>query len=95
MLWNGLAAAPIDLNPTDLGFQSSEAIGTNGTQQVGYGNIGLPGGNVGPTHALLWSGSADSAVDLNPTNILGITDSAAVATDGHPASWQRDRARDR
>ena len=82
MLWNGLDAAPIDLHPTDLGFDSSGAYGTNGTQQVGSGGFHISDYPYGRSHALLWSGSADSAVDLHPTNIPGMTDSSAAATDG-------------
>jgi len=54
----------------------SYGLGTSGAQQVGY-----TGGNVGP-HAVLWSGTAASAVDLNPTNISGITFSIATSTNG-------------
>src|SRR5262249_31703333 len=63
------------------GIQASAALGTNGTQQVGYGDVLI--GVFQHSHALLWTGSADSAVDLNPTNIPGMTDSSASATDGH------------
>jgi len=47
------------LNPS--GFTSSNAFGVSGGQQVGWGS--------GPegTHALLWSGTAESYVDLHPT----------------------------
>ena len=40
-------------------------------------------GESGIYHALLWSGSAGSAVDLNPTNLTGITSSVANGTDGN------------
>lgn len=33
-------------------------------------------------HAMLWNGTAGSAVDLNPTDVSGITTSYAYATDG-------------
>jgi hypothetical protein len=82
LLWNALDTAPIDLNPTDLGFDSSGANGANGTQQVGSGSFHISDYPYGRSHALLWSGSADSAVDLHPTSIAGMTDSSAVATDG-------------
>ena len=62
------------LNPA--GFPISEAIATNGSQQVGYGeHSSIDGGD----HALLWNGSAASAVDLNPPG-FGYT--YAFATDG-------------
>lgn len=69
---------PIDLSPTNLsGFTSSVAWGIGGNQQVGSGTIGAN------THALLWTGTADSAVDLHPTNLPGgFTDSEAYRTNG-------------
>ena len=51
----------IDLNPS--GFLNSHALGVSGGQQVGDG-FGLA---TGGTHALLWSGSAASVIDLNPS----------------------------
>ncbi len=64
----------LDLNPG--GFTESYAYGVGGTQQVGYAS--------GPAtsfvaHAILWKGSAASAVDLNPT---GFNQSFAAATNG-------------
>ncbi len=61
----------IDLNPS--GFIDSAALGISGSQQVGSG---LTGGN---SHALLWSGTAASAVDLNPS---GFTESGAGGISG-------------
>jgi hypothetical protein len=60
------------LNPS--GFTSSYAYGISGTQQVGNG-----WGPVIGTHALLWSGSADSFIDLHPS---GFYDSYAFGTNG-------------
>lgn len=65
-LWSGTAESAVDLNPTNLkGITHSYAYGVYGSQQVGYGYSGfpLPGPDV-PLHALLWNGTADSAVDL-------------------------------
>jgi autotransporter-associated beta strand protein len=77
MLWTGTAASAVDLNPTNLGMDTSEALGTNGIQQVGFGlNVGSPGTT---SHALLWTGTAASAVDLNPS---GFTESSADGTNG-------------
>ena len=45
-----------DLHPT--GFTSSRAYATNGKNQIGHGTTG------GYDHALLWSGTAESVVDL-------------------------------
>ena len=73
MLWTASSGTGVDLNPQ--GFSSSAAIGTDGSQQVGYGTIATTTKN----HALLWYGNALSAVDLNPA---GFTLSFAYGTDG-------------
>jgi hypothetical protein len=79
MLWSGTAASAVDLNPTNfIGNNASFALGTSGTQQVGY-IFGT--GTAGDAHALLWSGTAASVVDLNPAS-LGITSSIAWGTNG-------------
>jgi hypothetical protein len=71
LLWAG-SGNPIDLTPTNLsGFTTSIAYGTDGTQQVGYGSGPATGGPI--QHALLWTGTAGTAVDLNPTNLTQIT----------------------
>jgi hypothetical protein len=71
VLWNSSSSNYIDLNPS--GFDYSEAHGTNGTQQVGYGETsGVP-------HALLWNGSAGDYADLHPS---GYTESYATGTNG-------------
>ena len=68
-LWNGSASTYISLHPA--GFLYSFATGLSGTRQVGCGDqlIVTHGGGItstqaGPYHALLWSGSAASVVDL-------------------------------
>jgi hypothetical protein len=77
VLWTGTGASAIDLNPTNLtGFTNSEAVGTNGSQQVGDGEG--PGTN-NNQHALMWNGSASTAVDLNPALF---SNSMADGTDG-------------
>lgn len=58
-LWNGTPDSVVELAPAGIFF--SKAIGTNGSEQVGSG-YGPSTGN--STHALLWSGSAASMVDL-------------------------------
>ncbi len=63
-----------DLNPS--GFKSSRANGNSGSQQVGYGYSSVSGYY---EHALLWSGTASSAVDLNPS---GFTSSQANGNSG-------------
>ncbi len=61
----------VDLHPS--GYIQSYAYFNFGTQQVGQGVIG------GNTDAMLWSGTAASAVDLNPS---GFTTSLAQGTNG-------------
>lgn len=51
----------MDIHPAS--FFSSYAWGTNGTQQVGWGLVSVGDSNY-IRHALLWNGTADSAVDL-------------------------------
>ena len=69
LLWTSANSAPIDLNPT--GYSSSIALGTDGSNQAGYVDIGSE------SHAALWTGSAESFVDLNPA---GFDRSSATAT---------------
>lgn len=59
-LWNQTATSWTDLGP--LGFDSSEARGTDGVHQIGTARD-----TVLHSHALLWSGRSDSFVDLTPT----------------------------
>ena len=59
--WNGTPASAVDLQP--LGFQTSMAVGSTGTQQIGDAwtyRDSYP-------HAIVWSGTAASAVDLTPS----------------------------
>jgi hypothetical protein len=51
----------IELHPS--GFDTSEASGISGGQEVGYAEVAFP---MGPNHAMLWRGSASTAVDLTP-----------------------------
>jgi hypothetical protein len=63
-LWFGTAASAVNLNPTLLpGVDSSIAVGTNGLQQVGYGYDASA--SVHDDQALVWSGTADSVIDLH------------------------------
>jgi hypothetical protein len=84
ILWS-LGGTVINLNPTNLtGFSQSVAQGIGGNQEVGYGGGSATGLNSinDNYHALLWHNTANSAVDLNPTNLTGFTISRAFATDG-------------
>jgi hypothetical protein len=67
LLWDGTDV--VDLNPS--GYYTSCARSTNGAQQVGSAN----------NHAMVWSGTADSAIDLNQFLAFGVTDAYANAID--------------
>ncbi|MCX6613344.1 MAG: hypothetical protein NTW74_21155 [Acidobacteria bacterium] len=71
MKWNSTAVSMVSLHP--LGFDASEALTTNGTQQGGWGYQALGASKL---HALLWSGTPESVVDLHP---VGYTDSKVTA----------------
>jgi hypothetical protein len=64
----------VDLNPA--GFSSSFTTGTNGQKQVGYGWV-----SADHRHALVWSGSADSVIDLHQFLPSGYYDSRAHGID--------------
>jgi hypothetical protein len=61
--WNGTAASAINLGSGPTGFSAAIAYATDGSQQVGDG-LGTATSN--NNHALLWSSTAASVVDLNP-----------------------------
>jgi hypothetical protein len=70
IIWDLVLPTSVDdINPSF--FTSSIAVATSGGQQVGYGYNAA-----GPDHAVLWNGTAASAVDLNPA---GFTSSDAYA----------------
>lgn len=71
-VWDQAAQAMTDLDPNNE-FSGSFAIGAGGGQQVGYAFIG--GGNF----AMLWSGTAASAVRLDT---VGTISTVARGTDG-------------
>jgi hypothetical protein len=82
MLWNGSAATAVDLHP--VGYSYSKAMGVAYGQQVGYAStthypIGDTIGYQPGSHALLWTGTAASVVDLHPA---GYDASQALATNG-------------
>lgn len=78
-MWTGSAASAIDLTPGALGFTSGGALGTDGIHQVGYAQDVTAGNGFGATYAMVWTGSADSAVNLNPPNSY---ESKATAVSG-------------
>jgi hypothetical protein len=66
-LWN-TSGVITDLQPTALPtIQTSQANRADGTQEGGYGIVS----SSGMQDALLWTGSAASAIDLSPTNLTG------------------------
>jgi hypothetical protein len=68
VVWNGTAGSAVDLHPTNLSNfnvrNQSEAFGTDGTHQVGYAIHDI----TTASHAILWNGGPNSAVDLTPTS---------------------------
>src|ERR1044071_2685987 len=78
-LWAGSAASAVNLTPFGLGFGAGTAYGTDGVQQVGVAWKGVGFGAYSSPSAMLWSGTADSAVNLNPPDS---GESAAYAVAG-------------
>lgn len=64
-LWRGAPSGVVDLHPSGIGCERSYANDTDGSRQVGYGYFPTPA-NTAPYRALLWSGTAASAVVLHP-----------------------------
>jgi len=66
----------VDLHPA--GYTLSIALATNGNQQVGEADdAAFPRHK----HAIVWTGSAQTAVDLNQFLPAGFTDAQAMAID--------------
>jgi hypothetical protein len=78
-LWTGSAASAVNLTPFGLGFGAGQAYGTDGVQQVGVGWKVVGFGAYSTPNAMLWTGTADSAVNLNPA---GSGESTAYAVAG-------------
>lgn len=82
VLWSGSADSAVDLHGAALAaFFSSIAYGVGGNQQVGIGT-GFFGGGTGNERALLWKGTANSVVNLHPTNLGFCFDSQSYSTNG-------------
>ncbi len=82
MMWNGAAATAVDLHPAAYAY--SKAMGVAYGQQVGYAStfhypLGDYVGYQPGSHALMWTGTAASVVDLHP---VGYDASQALATNG-------------
>lgn len=79
IMWKGSPTSYVDLTPAGVINAYGVGISSSGNQQVGYADVPAPVGVAPPTHALVWSGNAQSAVELNPAGYL---DSQATATNG-------------
>ncbi len=81
LMWAGTAGSVTDLHPA--GYQISVASGIDGERQIGFARRTNAPAGVG-SHAIFWTGSADSAINLGellgseftesfPTAIIGDT----------------------
>lgn len=84
-LWSGSAASAVDLTPLVLGFGAGRALDTDGLQQVGQGFQVLGVNAFGGPFAVLWSGTAESAVNLNPSDAS--TSQANGVADGQQVGY--------
>ena len=80
VVWSAPTGVPINLHPS--GYIFSAAAGTDGVHQVGYA---YDSSEFQQQHAMLWSGTAASAIDLHPTNLgaLRLTSSYANGVYGN------------
>lgn len=80
MLWTCTAASRVDLNPTN--YEESQAVGIYATgpstwKQVGFADsLALTNGDI---HAMLWSSTAASKVDLHPNASFNFTETEALS----------------
>jgi hypothetical protein len=77
-MWAGSAASAVDLTPIGLGLGAGRALATDGVQQVGFAQQVLGINAFSGPLAMLWTGSADSAINLNPPD-SGSSQANAVA----------------
>ena len=94
LIWASPNGEITDLSPTNLpGLGTSVAIATDGVRQVGAAGQPPIISQGGFFHAVLWSSTADSAVDLNPngyqfSEALGIGGNQQVGfAGGHAQLW--------
>ncbi len=76
LIWHGTPGSIQDLNPA--GFAESMIAGMALGRQIGWGR---PAPGFGPIHAMVWSGTAVSAIDLHLLLPPGYASSQAVAID--------------
>jgi hypothetical protein len=79
LLWYSTAASAVDLHPTEFAAVASyaQAVDAETGQQAGY--VTSSSATTTAQHACLWSGTAASAIDLNPA---GYSWSEALALHG-------------
>lgn len=88
IVWSGTAQSAVDLTPATSPFTESYATATNGIEQVGYADIiDFSHGTRGPTHALLWRGTAESQIDLQGLAPADIVSSRADSIDAAGNVW--------
>jgi hypothetical protein len=85
LLWSSTAASKVDLNPT--GFTESYAndvIITGGVTTATTAEVGSGAGSAtnGETHALLWTDTAASKVDLHPTTGYSFSEALGISAAG-------------
>ena len=91
LMWTGSPAGYVDLHPIIVGYPYSKAMGVRSGQQIGFvSQIHYSINDTGPvqgSHAIVWNGTAASAVDLNP---IGFDSSQGLATNGvQQGGWAR------
>ena len=84
MCWHDTAGSVVDLHPANPLYPFSRAVGCKSGEEVGYeSSLAYPDGDAQgyhtTSHAMRWSGTAASAVDLNP---VGYDASEATCTSG-------------
>ncbi len=75
ILWSGTANSAIDLTPAGWAGSTAYGISPDGSQQAGSVTQGFTQTGTTPSHAAIFSGSAASFVDINPTNLIGFSGS--------------------
>jgi probable HAF family extracellular repeat protein len=83
LLWNGSAAGKVDLNPT--GFTESYANAVLFPPGFSMGTVvgsGAGSATNSETHALLWTGTAASKVDLHPTAGYSFSEALGISAAG-------------
>lgn len=86
------AAAPIAMGTPYIGYVlyaltppiGLQFAGTAADQEITFAGetAGYASATGGPSHAVVWTATGE-AVDLQPTNLIGIIDSSATGTDGN------------